>query len=286
MSAENQNVEQRSPLGSPTGAEHSPEHSLDTLARSLASGTISRGRALWLVGGACPTGCPHGQYCCPTTTARGGKPTSGTCIPVTQTCSSAGCPNAGEVRCGGACVSVLTDVNNCGTCGHACDATVGEVCVNGTCQCPPGWTILEGVCSCFRYDSVYGFVNLCPPGQHCQGQGSSSDNLSFTRCPAGTCCAERLGNEAITCATRAEGSVTSECMCVRTSEGSTSCLEAEPLPCHPVVEGASYTCTTSTECPAGTVCGAGYCRTPCGGEDPCQVCRDVGLLPNQNYCPS
>ena len=41
------------------------------------------------------------------------------------------CRVAGKPLCGGACVDVTSDNNNCGTCGHACAA--GQTCLNGSC---------------------------------------------------------------------------------------------------------------------------------------------------------
>jgi hypothetical protein len=32
-------------------------------------------------------------------------------------------------------VNLMTNDNNCGTCGHACPATM--TCINGACSCPP-----------------------------------------------------------------------------------------------------------------------------------------------------
>jgi len=146
-------------------AQRQEEASFDALARGLASGTISRRRALRLVGGAlfggmvatilggmgsraeaaaslCMGGCLRGQYCCPNRATGGGQPTSGKCIPTTQACASAGCPNAGEVRCGGECTNVLTDVNNCGTCGHVCPSGP-----NATPVCREGLCSVENTCT-------------------------------------------------------------------------------------------------------------------------------------------
>lgn len=66
----------------------------------------------------CISGCsqspiaPYGVRCC-----YGGK----------QACGTGVVPD---------CVDLKTDAQNCGTCGHACPATM--TCINGACDCPPG----------------------------------------------------------------------------------------------------------------------------------------------------
>ncbi len=45
-----------------------------------------------------------------------------------------GCPS-GMTACGGACVDLMTDFNNCGACGtKCCNYFANSSCVNGTCQ--------------------------------------------------------------------------------------------------------------------------------------------------------
>jgi len=123
------------------------EHSLDKLAKGLANGTLSRRQALKVVGGALLGGvlvsipglawaqgrpCLSGEHLCP----------DGSCVPVGQACTPAGCPE-GEVRVQGQC--------QCGT-GPSC--TGGNVCVNGVCQCGTGPACtggnvcVNGVCDC------------------------------------------------------------------------------------------------------------------------------------------
>ncbi len=63
-------------------------------------------------------------------------------------CAASTCAacSAGETACGGSCTVTATDVNNCGSCGHACNTAGGETCVGGTCSCTTG-TDCSGVCS-------------------------------------------------------------------------------------------------------------------------------------------
>jgi|SRR5215204_461877 len=125
------------------------EGSFDELAKGLASGTVSRRKALRMFGAAVVGGtlasipglawaarpvCPSGVRC------------RGECCPETATCvQGAGggctCP-AGQIACNNACVP--SDDNNCGACGNVCSG--GQVCVNGSCGCPSGLTDCNGTC--------------------------------------------------------------------------------------------------------------------------------------------
>jgi len=63
-------------------------------------------------------------------------------------CSASACGacSGGQTACGGSCTSTATDVNNCGSCGHACNIAGGETCVGGTCTCTTG-TDCSSVCT-------------------------------------------------------------------------------------------------------------------------------------------
>jgi|SRR5215213_753455 len=158
------------------GEETTAEHSFDQLARELADGTLSRRRALKMMGAAlvggvlasvpgaawaakpapCPPGvqkcgknccpdvtfiCAQGKCACPTGTTRIGN----TCCQNAQVCgSSCGCQQ-GDGCCNNVCTDLST-TTNCGACGNAC--ATGESCVNGSCTtvCEPGWEVCGGVC--------------------------------------------------------------------------------------------------------------------------------------------
>jgi hypothetical protein len=64
------------------------------------------------------------------------------------TCAASTCAacSGGQTACGGSCTDTATDINNCGSCGHACNIAGGETCVAGTCTCTTG-TDCSGVCS-------------------------------------------------------------------------------------------------------------------------------------------
>ena len=125
MAAEDLNGE-RSPQGVPTRADHS----LDSLARGLATGTVSRRKALRLLGGALLGGMmasvsgvawaapPEGR----------GRPCPRGAIKCGDTC----CTSPEDRCCRGVCTNVVFDRSNCGRCGNECgpeEGCCGERCV-------------------------------------------------------------------------------------------------------------------------------------------------------------
>ena len=145
--------------------------SFDDLAKGLASGNLSRRKALRmlgaiLVGGALASvpgvawaaPCPSprircaGQCCAAGVTTCQGTGRNKTCGPVP-------CPT-GQQPCNGLCVATATDVANCGSCGNAC--ATGQGCVYGRC-----FDICVDVdaccCSCQYVDNNTGrqFVESC-----------------------------------------------------------------------------------------------------------------------------
>jgi hypothetical protein len=155
--------------------------------------SITGARWAWSAPSLCPGGCPPGQYCCPNRPSGGGTPTSGGCIPTRQTCSSAGCANPGEIRCGGECINVLTNVNNCGTCGNACTTNVANAtaaCVGGQCDftCNAGLTRCGSQCVDLQTDenNCGTCGHVCPSGSNatpvCREGLCSVENTCTTSC--------------------------------------------------------------------------------------------------------
>lgn len=121
------------------------------------------------------------------------------------------CPG-GLVDCGGQCVDINSDENNCGSCNTPCPA--GYICQSGSCvlNCPPGQVNCGGNCVNLQSDEGHcgacgtacpqgticqnGVCVLnCPPGQvECSGQCvdilSDENNCGScnTVCPQGTYC--------------------------------------------------------------------------------------------------
>ena len=134
------------------------EHSFDELTRGLASGTLSRGRALRLMGAAVVGG----------TLASLGIGEAAADPP--------GCKRNGKnctkdkVCCSGNCDS--------GTCAAACPAGTVELC-NGTCAtpCTPG--SCAGPCGCNRETSG---------ADYCESSGTSTPCSTSCDCPTGQFC--------------------------------------------------------------------------------------------------
>ncbi len=71
---------------------------------------------------------------------------------------------SGGTCCGGGCVNLQSDSNNCGWCGHVCPNSEG--CSNGVCGCPDG---PGGEFACGSYGGYFeptGSMSL-PPGTYC-----------------------------------------------------------------------------------------------------------------------
>jgi hypothetical protein len=184
--------------------EENRASSFDELTRGLASGTLSRGRALRLMGAALVGGtlaslgigeagadlckragkaCKKNTQCC-----------SGNCVNApTGTCAA--CPS-GQVLCNGNCVS------------NSCLANSGQVFNSSTCQCecPSGRVLLSnGTCA-----TPCTTAPECTGGCECNGhsvntaQGFCSTQTlgggcaTDAECPTGQFCAD-LGTTGIVC---------------------------------------------------------------------------------------
>jgi len=80
---------------------------------------------------------------------------------------------AGMTNCGGTCVNLNTNQDNCGICGNACTYTCGAV-TPGFCVCPghmaPEFVaVCSGVCTDLLNDrnNCGGCGHVCPSGQSC-----------------------------------------------------------------------------------------------------------------------
>jgi hypothetical protein len=204
------------------------ERSFDDLAKGLASGSVSRRRALKMMSGALVGGllasipgvafahhrpdhtgvggggCPSGVTC------------RGQCCPVGASCAGRGrnqacaCPT-GQTVCGGACTDLATDVLNCGSCGNAC--ATGVSCAGGQCSvvvceedqnlCPSTNTCMN---RCQTFDPELGvpFTDAIfnPTTCQCECQPGSTNISDYEPetlcCPdaqacGGDCCPEGYG---------------------------------------------------------------------------------------------
>ena len=183
-------------------ATQTTERSLDELAKGLASGTLSRGKAIRWMGGALLGAalasfpgvawandcrrlgreCRRDSQCCSKNCVRWGEH---------KVC---GCPE-GKTRCNLRCVNLQTNERHCGSCGNRCDD--GQECVRGECgggepicnpPCPEGGECVEagpGVTVCYPICDP-----PCTPGTTCFfdqdgtttycvcGQGGCTDDCS------------------------------------------------------------------------------------------------------------
>ena len=154
-------------------ARGTTEHSLDELAKGLASGTLSRGKAIRWMGGALLGAalasfpgvawanddcrrlgreCRRDSQCCSGNCVRRGDD---------KVCA---CPQ-GQSRCGDRCVNRQTNERHCGECFNRCEE--GEQCVHGECggsspACPPEE---QNCCTCVYGNPTTGeAVSTCNPG--------------------------------------------------------------------------------------------------------------------------
>jgi hypothetical protein len=149
-----------SPSENPTRVEHS----LDELARGLADGTISRGKAIrWMGGalvGAALASVPGVAW-------------------ASNRCGSQ------QTRCNGRCVNLQQNERYCGSCSNSC--AEGEECVEGVCS--GGVPICTPSCPtppCFCMTRADGIGTVCTD---CGTQSCSSPpNNSCAECRAGTIC--------------------------------------------------------------------------------------------------
>jgi stigma-specific protein Stig1 len=187
-------------------ATQTTERSLDELAKGLASGTLSRGKAIRWMGGALLGAalasfpgvawandcrrlgreCRRDSQCCSKNCVRWGDH---------KVC---GCPE-GKTRCNVRCVNLQTNERHCGSCFNRCPE--GSECMGGVCQCPSGTTLCSEQC----------VSTACPQGQffdqatcQCIAEGQCT-----VGCDCGTACNfQQCG---------------ADCFCFESVEGSLMC---------------------------------------------------------------
>jgi hypothetical protein len=171
-------------------ATETREHSFDELAKGLASGTLSRGKAIRWMGGALLGAalasfpgvawandcrrlgreCRRDSQCCSRNCIRRGDD---------KVC---GCPT-GQARCNDRCVNLKRNERHCGRCFHRCEE--GEECMGGECQgggCPSGTTPCGTQC-CQTGETCLHGIACCPDAQVC---GTGAFAICCTD-PAHTC---------------------------------------------------------------------------------------------------
>jgi len=179
-------------MGGAQVSEDTSNHSFDELAKGLATGTLSRGKAIRLVGGALLGAalgsfpgvawaddcrrlgreCRRDSQCCSKNCVRRGDD---------KVC---GCPE-GKSRCGLRCVNLETNENHCGECFNRCAA--GQECVDGVCggEVCPGELLTpvgggDPICTCSG--SCVASCDACPSGTICTIGPSECGNPPTLAC--------------------------------------------------------------------------------------------------------
>ena len=132
-----------------------------------------------------PTECPSGQISTcdhPTLECEPGKICNAVCV----------CPGfPQEELCSGSCVNLLTDKQNCGSCGNLCPGA--ELCVGGICksQCEPGTALCPApgnieICTDTRTDSQNcGGCGLVDRSHICTGNRTCQNSQCKLQCANG-----------------------------------------------------------------------------------------------------
>jgi Stigma-specific protein, Stig1 len=211
------------------------EHSFDELAIGLASGSISRGRALRLMGAALVGG---------TLTSFG---IGGVAAADEDRCSE------GQTRCGERCVNLKTNERHCGSCRNRCGSN--QTCCKGRCvnlkknenhcgecfnRCEEGEECVSGDCK----------PSCIPNGEPCTEQ--TAQQCCSNSCSNNICCpADRVGLSNGTCAKPCDtgGECNVGCLCLPD--------ELDPAGlryfCGSVINNATF-CASHGHCPAGQYC--------------------------------
>jgi hypothetical protein len=249
MPKEDHDSSDRSDKGLPQGGV---ELSLDELAKGLATGTLSSGKAIrWMGGallGAALASVPGVAW------ANDCRRLGRECRRDSQCCSKncigrgddkvCGCPE-GKTRCKDRCVNLKTNENHCGSCSNRFEE--GQECIDGVCSggepicnppCPEGEECVHGTC--------------CPNAQVC----STLTTL--------TCCAE--GEDCI------QGGVCQVCppaepVCTGCACETLACTDT----CNPntISGGVCYDDADGV----GTICVCGFAQCT----DDCSGCTSLGL---------
>jgi hypothetical protein len=208
-------------------SQQTTNRSFDELAKGLATGTLSRGKAIRLVGGALLGAtlasvpgvaladddcrrfgrrCRRDRQCCSKNCVRRGDD---------KVC---GCPE-GKTRCGGRCVSNCTgggtlDPDTC-----ECGCPNGQVPCNGSCVsgCPTSQTLNTTTCQC-----------ECPSGSVELSNGTCATPCFGTDCPGCFSCARAIADN--------------------------YCFN---------LGGSTAPCATDSECPTGEFCTGFICEVAC-----------------------
>jgi hypothetical protein len=293
-------------------SQQTTDRSFDELASGLARGTLSRGRALRLMGAALlggtlgslgigeaaaddlckPTGkkCRKDHQCCSgncvnltcSACPSGTTLIGSTCCPTAKVCGT----GASAICCKGdaqSCVEGVCQCDDPGTlpCGEQCVGCEGGTVNSETClcECPSGTTLIGSTCCPnARVCGSGTSVTCCPEGQQCEG-----DVCSEPCRPNGDSCTnhdECCSNNCVsgTCAACPAGSTLCGDNCV------TNCPSGRTL----------NPSTCECDCTSGTPCGTQCCQTGftcvngtcCPDAQVCDTGTSVTCCPEGRVCES
>jgi hypothetical protein len=171
--------------------------------------------------------------------------------------STAGCPS-GQTSCGGACVDLNTDTNNCGECGVCC--VVGASCVaTGT---PP-----KGLCSCPIPTTMCGIhcVNTQSDAANC---GACGRSCGLGTCATGLCTCNASPTTVTMCPLPADPATGT---CVNLAADPSNCGACSAV-CIP-----GQTCTALTAPPPPGECECAAPRQLCATDPLHPVCTDLQI---------
>jgi hypothetical protein len=256
--------------------------SFDELAKGLATGTLSRGKAIRWMGGALLGAalasfpgvawadddcrrlgreCRRDSQCCSRNCIRRGDD---------KVC---GCPE-GKSRCKDRCVNLDRNENHCGECFNRCEE--GQECVNGECGSPPPACPPEEApcCTCLYRDTTTGeFFSTCHPGF----TGENCDTPCTADVPEGT--------EFVEASVAFGGAIGSILVCGPSTRENTTGTECDYVPCTCVADGG--TCTADHSCCSGfcvngTCCSVANCTTDddCCGDAICDSTGECVAAPS------
>jgi Stigma-specific protein, Stig1 len=205
------------------------DHSFDELTRGLADGTLSRGKALRLMGGLLVG------------SALGSLPG----VAWANDDDDDRCPQ-GQTRCGERCVNLRFNERHCGRCFNRCRST--QSCCNGRCvnlmrnerhcgecfnRCDEGVECVNGVCG--GGEPMCGPNPPCPAGQECVQENCRP--VCTPSCPQGTC----------GCVVSGEDSSVNICIAFGTNPAVDSCDQCPPADfpehtvCHDIIPSPDVT---------------------------------------------
>jgi Cys-rich repeat protein len=222
--------------------------------------------------------------------------TTNTCVRCTQ---DANCPSGrvctnntcqcptGQQSCGGQCVDVLSDAQNCGNCGNACNA--GSACQAGTCACGTGMTLCGGgiggfgQCRDLQTDarSCGTCGNACPTGQLCDA-GKCACRTGETLCNGQCVDTSSDPNHCGGCDLTKACAVGQACLAGKCVDGgATACADPTPDACTVALRTA---CVNQQTDPLH--CG-GCLNSACAGNEVCVAgnCQRYRAATGCNTCP-